>query len=108
MPTGGQWRTCETPPQARASVSDCGISRAVDVERLETFSRPPQSASHLQEFSAMDTDMDPPTGSSYTVSDNPGPSNFSLINHQCRLSSNNTIMDLDSGVDPETGERAQG
>ncbi|KAK9961041.1 hypothetical protein ABG768_008859 [Culter alburnus] len=103
VPTAGQWRTCETPPQAGPSVSDS--NRAVDVE---TFSRPPQSASHLQELSAMDTDMDPPTGSSYTVSDDPEPSNFSLINHQCRLSSNNTIMDLDSGVDPETGERAQG
>jgi len=51
----------------------------------------------------MDTDMDPPTGSSYTASDDPGPSNFSLINHQCRLSSNSTIMgreaDLGSGSD---------
>lgn len=47
MPTGGQWRTLETPPQAGASgSSDCGINRAVSVE---TFSRPPQSDSYLQE-----------------------------------------------------------
>lgn len=107
VPTGGQWRTLETPPQAGASGSDCGINRAVSVE---TFSRPPQSDSHVQEeFSAMDTDMDPPIGSGYAVSDAPGPSNLSLINQQRRLSSNDTvIMDLDSGVDPETGERAQG
>ncbi|KTG36129.1 hypothetical protein cypCar_00002533 [Cyprinus carpio] len=106
VPTGGQWRTLESPPQAGASGSDCGINRAVSVE---TFSRPPQSDSHLQEeFSAMDTDMDPPTGSGYTISDVPGHSNLTLINQQCRLSSSDTIMDLDSGVDPETGERAQG
>ncbi|CAM4701808.1 unnamed protein product [Leuciscus chuanchicus] len=104
VPTAGHWRTCEPPPQAGPSVSNCGINRAVEVK---TFSRPPQSASHLhEEFSAMDTDMYPPTGSSHTISDDLGPSNISLINQQ-RLSSN-TIMDLDSKVDPETGERAQG
>ncbi len=108
VPTGGHWRTLETPPQAGASGSDCGINRAVSVE---TFSRPPQSDSHVQEeFSgqrqsdirrfqvwlhrtlrviampvssivvksivplptAMDTDMDPPTSSGYSVSDAPG------------------------------------
>lgn len=106
VPTGGHWRTCDPPPQAGPSVSNCGINRAVEVK---TFSRPPQSASHLhEEFSAMDTDMDPPTGSSYTISDDMGPSNISLINQQRLLSSNNMIMDLDSKVDPETGERAQG
>lgn len=104
VPTGGQWRALETPPRAGASGSDCGINTAVSVE---TFSRPPQSDSHLQEeFSAMDTDMDPPTGSGHPVSDAPGRSNLSL--QQCRLSSCDTVMDLDSGVDPETGERAQG
>ncbi|XP_077071432.1 uncharacterized protein LOC143723248 [Siphateles boraxobius] len=105
VPTGGHWRT--VPPQAGPSVSNCGINRVVEVK---TFSRPPQSACHLhEEFSAMDTDMAPPTGSSYSViSDNLGPSNISLINQQRHMSSNNMIMDLDSKVDPETGERAQG
>lgn len=56
----------------------------------------------------MDTDMDPPAGSGYAVSDAPGPSSLSFINQQHRLSSSETVMDLDSGVDPETGERAQG
>lgn len=97
MPTGGQWRTLESPS---------GSNRAV---RVETFSKPSQSDSHLQEeFSAMDTDMDPPAGSGYAVSDAPGPSSLSFINQQHRLSSSETVMDLDSGVDPETGERAQG
>lgn len=101
VPTGGQWRTLESPPQAGASGSNCGINRAFSVE---TFSRPPQSDSHLQdELSAMDTDMDP-TGSGYAISDVPGLS----FNQQCRLSSSDTNMELDSGVDPETGERAQG
>ncbi|KAF4103090.1 hypothetical protein G5714_015973 [Onychostoma macrolepis] len=104
VPTGGQLRALETPPRAGSSGSDCGINTAVSVE---TFSRPPQSDSHLQEeFSDMDTDMDPPTGSGHAVSDAPECSNLSL--QQCRLSSSDTVMDLDSGVDPETGERAQG
>ncbi|KAL1259637.1 hypothetical protein QQF64_010214 [Cirrhinus molitorella] len=99
VPTGGQWRTLETPPQAGSSGTN----------RVETYSRPHQSDSHLQEaFLAMNTDMDPPTGSGYAVSDTPGPSNLSLINQRSRLSASDTVMDLDSGVDPETGERAQG
>lgn len=40
----------------------------------------------------MDTDMDPPTGSGYAVSDAPGPSSLSLINQQRRLSSNDTVI----------------
>ncbi|KTF74226.1 hypothetical protein cypCar_00019354 [Cyprinus carpio] len=101
VPTGGQRRTLETPPG-----SNCGINRSVSVE---TFSRPPQYDADVQEeFSAMDTDMDPPTGSGFAVSHPPGPSNLSLINQQRRLSSSDTVMYLDSGVDPETGERAQG
>lgn len=105
VPTGGHWRTLETPPQAGASGSDCGINRAVSVE---TFSRPPQSDSHVQEeFSAMDTDMDPPTSSGYSVSDAPGPSSL-IINQLRHMSSIDIVMDLDSGVDPETGEQAQG
>ncbi|KAI7806540.1 hypothetical protein IRJ41_007756 [Triplophysa rosa] len=102
---GGQWGTTQT--MAGTSVSNGVINAAVSVE---TFPRPPnlQSPSHpREELSAMDTDMGPSTARpSYMVSGTAGRPNFSLINQQQHNS--DTSMDLDSGVDPETGERAQG
>ncbi|KAA0703392.1 Transmembrane protein 79 [Triplophysa tibetana] len=104
---GGQWGT--TPTTAGTSVSNGVINAAVSVE---TFPRPSnmQSASHPQEeLSAMDTDTGPSTSAgrpNYIVSGTAGRPNFSLINQQQHNS--DTIMDLEGGVDPETGERAQG
>lgn len=108
---GEQWGASKSQIMAGPSVSNSNINTAVSIESL---SRPPanlQSVSHPQEeLSAMDTDMPPSAARpNYMVSGTAGRSSFSLINHQQHnLSSSDTSMELDSGVDPETGERAQG
>lgn len=104
----GQWGT--TPTMSGSSVSNGVINAAVSVE---TFSANLQSPSHPhEELSAMDTDMALSTSTArpnYMVSGTAGRPNFSLINQQQHNPfPSDTSMDLDRGVDPETGEQAQG
>ncbi|XP_076846671.1 uncharacterized protein LOC143491497 [Brachyhypopomus gauderio] len=111
---GRRWRnSCDQPGVPAASPCGGGME-AVYVETCPPSPTTPQRPHpHTQAAVAMDSDIAPlisgPMFSSfssslYSVSSASTPMNF----HQSGLSSSDASMDLDSAVDPETGERAQG